>query len=124
MKKEERNRQMDLFIEAFDKADLDIWVSKNDPGAEAIRECDMKARAWDDLEEWLVALHFSKDENETTKTLGWVKQKMDKLLAPPKKKSKLERLRAWILKGNGSYSQRTISAILAEIDHLIAEEYD
>ena len=83
--------------------------------SEAIRECDRLARAWDALTAWLIAGPVEEGTAEL-----WVLDKMAELTAPPKAKSKLERLREWASESN----YVDTNALLKKIDRLIAEGED
>lgn len=99
MTNEEQNRVMDQFFE-HNRHHVPL-VSPQEMGA--IRECDRKARAWDELYEWVQRSDVKMD---------LVKAAMDGFLAPTPK-DKLERLEEKVL------SLKATSLVKVNCDHLI-----
>lgn len=92
MENERRNMLMDRILDPegnFKDARM-VEIDKDREGYAAIRECDRKARAWDKLKRWLSSrTRWSYRDREVLRV---VLEVMADLLAPPKPKSKLERL--------------------------------
>jgi hypothetical protein len=99
MTNEERDKRMDEFFSTTE-ASLHMWSPEGLQRRDAIRECDRKARAWDELEKQL------DDCKLTTHMTKNIQNLMSELLAPPKPKSKLERLKEFVdskIKGYPSF---------------------
>ena len=118
MKNEERNKSMDEYKTIFVPPLLPhgvpiLHLAEESHIDKAIRECDRKARAWDELRMWL----RDKDVPNTE----YVLHKMDELLDPPKPKSKLERLKKIVIDRQNCGKCWTRETILLEIDRLEQE---
>ncbi len=121
---EDRNKAIAEALESLDGyVDRDVFgfLRENQLNwAQAIRDANNKARAWDELTDWF------KTPGPATAVDVWAK--MMELIAPPKPKSKLERLREDIEKGRilhsyfGSCVMVDSAALIDKIDRLEKEE--
>lgn len=131
MRNEERNRIMDKLLVQTESWGPKIQMLLGVLAANAIIETDRKARAWDALTEWIETQPWQTEPNGLM-GVRRLKLKMANLLAPPKPKSKLERLRdklttiknSWPQTILGEEASKTIKIddIITEIDRLEAEE--
>lgn len=125
MSNEERNKIMDQFLTTCEK--LKSWnehqgefviYGRIEDQLPAIRECDRKARAWDELEKW------TKERDWTSTGASYIRTfqlKMAELLSPPKPKSVYDKVRdmARHMTFNGTI---VTNHFLKKIDRLEAEE--
>lgn len=124
MKNDERNRLMDAYSSRFTGhcgsfGSFTATFEQDSPLDKAIRECDRKARAWDALEDYA-------QKNNYMLMLA----EMQKILAPPKPKSKFQWLRHTVdrlamksLRCGQTYGPAYVlyDDLVTEIDRLDAE---
>ena len=98
MKNEERNDKLDTIREWVARRGQ-AWIPIAEKFADAIFDCDRKARAWDELEQFAAVGRDAKELTDDYRDFwGDVCGKMAELLAPPKPKSKLEMIKQHALK--------------------------
>ena len=124
MENEKRNRIMDGLLSILDDGDDGHFSAKSNQAA-AIRECDRKARAWDELEKF-VETPIVSDIFRDGPDYGWVlaayknvQEAMRVLLSPPQPKDPLEeRVKSMPIFGHGNRAYVDQINVLAEIRRL------